>query len=123
MDAFINAALLNVDPHAQEASLRSAAALLAAQHNASKREEYLDQETVIGVGFGYAAITCNGVPVFEENGQSPDELPTAADAEAMASKEPAHDWRVHLITLREERHYRREGDGRWRLYRRGYGLS
>jgi hypothetical protein len=41
----------------------------------------------------------------------------------MARVEPHCDWRIHLVSLREERHYRREDEGRWVLYRRGYGLS
>jgi len=84
---------------------------------------HLSDEDIIGVGFGHASITRDGVPVFEEDGQDPDMLPTAADAERMARVEPHCDWRIHLVSLREERHYRREDEGRWVLYRRGYGLS
>jgi hypothetical protein len=83
----------------------------------------LTDDAVIGVGLGHASITRDGVTVFEENGQDPDDLPTAADAERMAREAPHPDWRIHLVSLREERHYRREGEGRWVLYRRGYGLS
>jgi hypothetical protein len=48
---------------------------------------------------------------------------TVRDAERVAAREPARDWRIHLVALRDERHYRRSGDGRWVLYERGYGLS
>lgn len=85
--------------------------------------ESLEHDARIGVGFGHAAITRDGVPVFEEDGHEYDALPTVADAERMASAEPHCDWRIHLVSLLDERHYRREGNGRWVLYRRGYGLS
>lgn len=87
------------------------------------RTYQLSDDTVIGVGLGHASITCDGVPVFEENGHDPDSLPTAADAERVARAEPHREWRIHLVSLLEERHYRREGEGRWVLYKRGYGLS
>lgn len=87
------------------------------------RTHQLGDDDVIGVGLGHASLTCDGVPVFEENGQDPDALPTAADAERVARVEPHRDWRIHLVSLREERHYRREGESRWVLYKRGYGLS
>jgi hypothetical protein len=48
---------------------------------------------------------------------------TVRDAERLAAREPARDWRIHLVALRDERHYRRSRDGRWVLYERGYGLS
>jgi hypothetical protein len=87
------------------------------------RTEFLPDDAVIGVGVGEAKITCDGVPVFEENGHEPDSLPTTADAERIAREAPHRDWRIHLVSLREERHYRRQSEGRWVLYRRGYGLS
>jgi hypothetical protein len=87
------------------------------------RTDVLPDDAVIGVGVGEAAITCDGVPVFEQHGQEPDALPTTADAERIAREAPHRDWRIHLVSLREERHYRRQPEGRWVLYRRGYGLS
>lgn len=85
--------------------------------------ETLAHDTRIGVGFGHASITRDGVPVFEEDGHDFDALPTVADAERMARAEPHCDWRIHLVSLLDERHYRRDGEGRWTLYKRGYGLS
>lgn len=87
------------------------------------RTAELPHDAVIGVGLGHASITCDGNPVFEETGQPVDELPTAADAERVARAEPHHDWCIHLVSLLEARHYRRQADGRWMLYERGYGLS
>jgi hypothetical protein len=48
---------------------------------------------------------------------------TVAQAERLALREPDRDWRIHLVALLEDRHYRRQGAGRWVIYERGYGLS
>lgn len=87
------------------------------------RTQELSHDVVIGVGVGLASITCDGQAVFEERGEHPDDLPTMADAERAARAEPHRDWRIHLVSLLEARHYRRQDDGRWVLYERGYGLS
>jgi hypothetical protein len=86
-------------------------------------DRHLLLDSVIGVGLGYAALTRDGKPVFEENGQDFEQLMTVAQAEEMAKSDPQHDWEIHLVALLDERHYRREGSGRWTLARRGYGLS
>jgi hypothetical protein len=52
-----------------------------------------------------------------------ESLITVAEAEALARLAPDRDWRIHFVSLLEDRHYRREAVGRWRLYKRGYGLS
>jgi hypothetical protein len=106
--------------HHEEDRIAREYAQYCARHD---RTHELPHDTVIGVGFGHASLTRDGKPVFEESGQDADELPTAADAERVARAEPDRDWRIHLVSLREERHYRRQGDGRWVLYARGYGLS
>jgi hypothetical protein len=91
--------------------------------NAVSAPEALENDARIGVCFGHASITRDGVPVFEEDGHDYDALPTVADAESMARAAPQCEWCIHLVSLLDERHYRREGEGRWVLYRRGYGLS
>ncbi len=48
---------------------------------------------------------------------------TVADAERLALEEPEQEWCIHLVSLLEDRHYRRHGAGLWRLYARGHGLS
>jgi hypothetical protein len=61
--------------------------------------------------------------VYARDGGEFDSLITVADAEAIASVDPDRDWRIHFVSLLEDRHYRREAPGRWKLYQRGYGLS
>jgi hypothetical protein len=48
---------------------------------------------------------------------------TVGDAERLALAEPGQEWCIHMVSLLDDRHYRREGAGLWRLYARGYGLS
>jgi len=90
---------------------------------AVRSDEYLALESVIGVGLGYAALTRDGMPVYEQDEREFDDLMTVGQAEALARMDPARDWRIHLVGLLDDRHYKRVGIGRWRLYRRGYGLS
>jgi hypothetical protein len=90
---------------------------------AASSDEYLPLESVIGVGLGYAALTRDGLPLYEQDEREFDDLMTVSQAETLARLDPNRDWRIHLVALLDDRHYRRVGDGRWRLYRRGYGLS
>ncbi len=73
-------------------------------------DELLPLDCAIGVGIGYAAVTRDGSPVYQRDGGEFESLLTVAEAEALAR-------------LLEDRHYRREAPGRWKLYQRGYGLS
>lgn len=87
------------------------------------RDELLPLDCAIGVGIGYAAVTRDGAPVYERDGGDFGSLITVAEAEALARLAPDRDWRIHLVSLLEDRHYCREAAGRWKLYKRGYGLS
>lgn len=86
-------------------------------------DELLPLDCAIGVGIGYAAVTRDGSPIYERDGGEFESLTTVAEAEALARLAPDHDWRIHFVSLLEDRHYRREAPGRWKLYKRGYGLS
>ena len=90
---------------------------------AARSDDYLPIDCVIGVGLGYAALTRDGMPLYEQDEREFDDLMTVEQAEALARLDPARDWRIHLVGLLDDRHYRRVGEGRWRIYRRGYGLS
>lgn len=92
-------------------------------HWATMSGQRLALDAVIGVGIGYAALTRDGVAVYEENGRRHCDLMTVAQAEGLARHEPGRDWRIHLVAQLENRHYRREADGSWVLYERGFGLS
>ncbi len=83
----------------------------------------LPLDCAIGVGIGYAAVTRDGAPIYARDGGEFESLMTVAEAERLARLAPDRDWRIHFVSLLEDRHYRREAPGRWKLYQRGYGLS
>ena len=83
----------------------------------------LSPEATIGVGIGYAALTRDGETVYEEDCTGESAPLTVAQAEKLAQREADRDWRIHLVALLEDRHYRRVGVGRWVIYERGYGMS
>lgn len=41
----------------------------------------------------------------------------------MAKRDPDRDWRIHLVAPLSERHYQRQGEGRWILYEKGEGFA
>lgn len=86
-------------------------------------EEILALDALVAVGIGYAALTRDGMPVYEAECGEVEHAISVREAERLAATEPDHDWRIHLVALRDERHYRRDPDGQWHLYERGYGLS
>ncbi len=88
-----------------------------------RADEQLPLEAAIAVGAGYAALTRDGVPVYEAECFALEDVWTVRDAERVAAHSPGHDWRIHLVALRDERHYARTAAGCWVLYERGYGLS
>jgi len=100
-------------------TLRATASALLTHHT----DEWLALDAQIAVGAGYAALTRDGVPVYETECFALEGAWSVRDAERLAAAEPDRDWRIHLVALRDARHYRRRRDGRWRLYQRGYGLS
>jgi len=74
-------------------------------------------------GLGCASVCRNGEPVIELQGFAGEHAMTVGDAERLALAEPEQEWRIHMVSLLDDRHYRREGAGVWTLYARGYGLS
>jgi hypothetical protein len=83
----------------------------------------LPMDAIIAVGFGSATLEKDGQVVYDENGVDEDEFISAKEAEEMASSDPNHDWRIHLIAPLSERHYQRQGDEHWVLYEKGEGFA
>lgn len=90
---------------------------------AGRDEELLPMDACIGVAIGYAALTCDGRPVYEQEHGELAAAMSVLQAERIAAAAPQRDWKIHLIGQLDERHYRRIGAAQWKLYRRGYGLS
>jgi hypothetical protein len=87
--------------------------------------QHLPLDSLIAVGFGYATVTKNGEEVYNEMDVMHDEdkLWTVQDAESIALKDTDNDWRIHLEAPMSERHYQRQSDGLWVLYKKGQGFA
>lgn len=92
--------------------------------NCGPRPAKFPADGVIAVGFGCAALHKDGEPVWSElNDVADDELMTGADAEALAAKEPDHDWRIVLHGPLSGRTYQRHGPGQWMLVEKNEGFA
>jgi hypothetical protein len=87
--------------------------------------QHLPLKSLIAVGFGGAYVTKNNEVVYDEQDSERNDKPLwrAQDAENEALKEPDNDWRIHLIAPLSERHYQRQDDGLWVLYKKGEGFA
>ena len=85
--------------------------------------DILPMDSIIAVGFGYAAVTKNGKEVYTEPYEEEAEDWTVQDAELLAEKEPDNDWRIHLVAPLSERHYQRQDKNKWVLYEKGIGFA
>jgi hypothetical protein len=84
---------------------------------------HLRPDALILPGLGCASVSRNGEPVIELQGLAGEHAMTVGDVERVAQAEPDQEWCIHMVSLLDDRHYRREGAGLWSLYGRGYGLS
>ena len=84
---------------------------------------HLAPDALLLPGLGCASVSRNGEPVFELQGIAAEHAITVGDAERLALAQPEQEWCIHMVSLLDDRHYRREGAGLWRLYARGYVLS
>lgn len=90
--------------------------------NCGTRPSLFPTTGVIAVGFGYAALHRDGVPVWVESNDD-DELLTCEQAEVMAYADPEHDWRIVLEGAMSGRTYQRHGDGEWVLIEQNQGFA
>ena len=84
---------------------------------------HLAPDALLLPGLGCASVSKNGKPVVELQGLAGEHAMTVGDVERLALVEPEQEWCIHIVSLLEDRHYRRTGAGMWRLYARGYGPS
>jgi hypothetical protein len=84
---------------------------------------HLAPDALLLPGLGCASVSKNGEVVVELQGLDQEHAMTVADAERLALADPEQQWCIHMVSLLDDRHYRREGTGLWKLYARGYGLS
>ena len=92
--------------------------------NCGPRPVQFPPDGVIAVGFGYAALHKDGVPLWTELiDVVDDELMTGADAEALAAQDPDHDWRIVLHGPLSGRTYQRHEPGKWMLVEKNEGFA
>ena len=104
------------------------AAAAGAQRRGSRAQRIgydaqLASDALLLPSLGCASVSKNGECVIELQGFAGEHAITVGDAERLALAEPEQEWCIHIVSLLDDRHYRREGAGLWRLYARGYGLS
>jgi hypothetical protein len=111
----------------EDASILFAAAAEAQRRGSGDRYHrdnvHLALDALLLPGPGCASVSKNGESVIELQGLAGEHAMTVGDAERLALTEPEREWCIHMVSLLDDRHYRREGAGLWRLYARGYGLS
>ena len=111
----------------EDASIVFAVAAQAPRRVSSDRERSngarLALDALLLPGLGCARVSKNGEAVIELQGLAGEHAMTVGDAERLALAEPEHEWSIHVVNLLDDRRYRREGAGLWKLYARGYGLS
>ena len=91
--------------------------------NCGPRPNLFGESNIIAVGFGYAGLHCDGVPVYvEEQSEDDDSIMTGAGAEALAAVDPDHDWRIVLEGPLSGRTYQRHGPKEWVLISQNMGF-
>jgi hypothetical protein len=91
--------------------------------NCGYQYDVLPMDTIIAVGFGYATVTKNNEEIYNEINVEDENYWTVQDAEDEATKDPDNDWRIHLVAPLSERHYQRQGEKHWVLYKKGMGFA
>jgi hypothetical protein len=78
----------------------------------------------IGVGFGYAAVLCDGQAVWHEpSNASWERLWTVLKAENRAKQNPDADWRIVLHGPLHGETYQRQGVKKWVLVESNRGFA
>jgi len=94
------------------------------EENGGKRNILFPLDCEITVGFGYAALERDGVPMFTEDTCGDHDVPlTGAQAEAMAASDPDHDWRIELWAPLYGQTYQRHAPGEWVLIKKSKGFA
>jgi hypothetical protein len=114
------------DPGSQYLGIDQAAAAIVERTRQAwiaRPEELLPLEAKIAVPSGFAALTRGGWVIFEESDDPGTRPMTVAEAEKLARRAPEREWCIHFVGPGQERHYKRVGEARWKLYKWGAGLG
>jgi hypothetical protein len=78
----------------------------------------------IAVGFGFAAVICDGKVIWHEGGNTDwFDCWTGVKAENRARKSPNHDWQIVMDTPLKGRTYQRHGKNIWVLVKTNQGFA
>lgn len=89
-----------------------------------KTTDFFGPDDVIAVGFGCAALTCDGRLVWAEDmATDEDGLVTGEQAERLAARNPDHDWQISLQGPMRGRTYQRHAPGQWALIEQNEGFA
>lgn len=91
--------------------------------NCGPRPSFFTPTMRIAVGFGVAKLERDGETVWTESGEDFDECMSGEQAEAIASADPDHDWRIVLDAPLSNRTHQRHGPGEWVLIEQGMGFA
>jgi hypothetical protein len=83
----------------------------------------LDMRRRIAVGFGFAALTCDGKAVWVEQGHDYQKCLSVRQAENKARKAPRHDWRIILDGPLHGETYQRQERNCWVLVEKNEGFA
>ncbi len=84
--------------------------------------DVLGMDALLAVGFGGVTVTCDGREIWSEQGAENDEYWEGKVAEAAATKDPDHDWRVCFFAPLYEATYQRQDENYWPLVGKGGGF-
>jgi hypothetical protein len=91
-------------------------------------DQHLPPSALIAVGFGYAALERDGLPIWTEpmsSDTTDEDLMTCEGAEKVATAWPFKDcdWRIKLEGPLSGRTYQRQGPGNWVLVKQNTGFA
>jgi len=81
-------------------------------------------DMVIAVGFGWASVTRDGEPIYQDDlCEREEDYWTVADAEKQAAKDPDRDWRIETQGPLHGEVFQRHGLGEWVCIRSNLGFA
>ena len=87
--------------------------------NCGPLETDLPMDSILAVGFGNVAVLKDGACVW--SGDDPEKK--VSEVEAKAAVDPDHDWRIEYNAPLYDAQYQRQGDGVWKLIKKGPGFA
>ena len=99
--------------------------MLNSKKNGNKmKETFLNMTDTLNIIFGNSNYSRDGKILWESpDNDEPRVETTVEEVEAIARRDPNHDWRIYYYAPTFEEEYKRQPDGRWRLIKKGPGFA